>query len=463
MNKSFTVIQTEHKDRVWAVPEDLMLKLELTENDAVTLQCGSAAIRCRVGALPAGRSRIGLSAGILKALHIPDKTSLLVKQVKPADKKTFRLGPVIGVLTFHSHIIGRKLGYYRISAMMSIKSGLFYVFSGRNINVEKNTISGYYYDHAENEWRPGDFPFPDVVIDRCYPNVDDYHTLLEQVIGPARIFNKKSCINKADFAKVLGANHVLGKYHPETLLFQESSELKGFLQNYREVFLKPVNSMKGKGIVTVKRAPKGLLTCRYMHGGKITTRQLSSADKIFDVLKTAAGRERPYILQQAIQRMEYRHKPFSFRTWAMKNGQGRWVMPGMFAKGASGEGFLTNFTAGAQLIPLKDLYDNIIPRLPFTQSQLQRLLEDLTLGTAVILDKNFGPLGELGLDIVFDLRGKPWLIEANGNPGKIPIFMQTEYPEWGIQVYQYPLAYAAYLAGFGRAAGTVKRRPFPLD
>ncbi len=132
----------------------------------------------------------------------------------------------------------------------------------------------------------------------------------------------------------------------------------------------------------------------------------------------------------------------------MKNGQGRWVMPGLFAKGALGQGFLTNFTAGAKLIPLQALFKDIIPRLSYTKENLLKLLEELTLRTAAALDKKYGPSGELGLDIVFDTGGKPWVIEANGNPGNIPIFIQTEYPAWRHLVFQYPLDYATYLAGF---------------
>lgn len=447
MNKFYTVIRTTHKKPVWAITEALMKTLTLNQDDRVTLQCGSAVARARVRVLPAGVKQMGLSPGILHALMIPDSPSLLVK---PVGNKTFRLGPVIGVLTFHSHITGGKLGYYKTSAGLNINNGLLYVFSGRHINAEKCTISGYYYDHGTNEWKWRDFPFPDAVIDRCYPNVGVYHRLLEQVIGPGRIFNKKSCINKSDFYRALKADPLLRDYIPETSLFRKSSKLVSYLKKYDEVFLKPVNGMKGIGIVTVKSTPKGLLACRCMQDGKTVTQLVPDAGSIFDVLKKASGRNRPYIIQQAVTRMAYRGGPFSIRSWAMKNGHGRWVMPGMFAKGTFGDGFLTNFTAGAKLIPLKDLFDDIIPRLPYTKHRLMKVLEKLTLETAAALDKKFGPLGELGLDIVFDTAGKPWVIEANGNPGKIPIFIQKEYPLWRYLVYQYPLLYATHLAGFDK-------------
>ncbi|MHB9094561.1 MAG: YheC/YheD family protein [Eubacteriales bacterium] len=37
-------------------------------------------------------------------------------------------------------------------------------------------------------------------------------------------------------------------------------------------------------------------------------------------------------MQQAIPIMKYRGEVFSFRTLAMKNGKGRWVMPGTYSR-----------------------------------------------------------------------------------------------------------------------------------
>ena len=444
MNISCRVVRTRDKGALWTLPSEILEQLKLKENDDVTLRCGSASATARIGRLKLSMSgAAGLSTKLFRTLGIPPGVTLLVK---PEDNKAFRLGPVIGVLTFSSIIAEQKLFYYSTQAILNRNNGIYFVFSGRDLNPRNRTVRGYYYDHQENYWKPGAFPFPDVVIDRCYPNVDAYHSILEKVIG-ARIFNRKSRINKLEFYQTLHRDPLLRKHIPETRPLKNTWELDLFMQKYREVFLKPDNSMKGKGIVTAKSLPGGLLACRYVKDGRDIVRGVP-AGKIFGLLESAAGRKRSYIIQQAIPRMEYGGGPFSFRTWAMKNSEGRWVMPGMFAKGAFGGGFLTNFTAGASLVPLKELFADILPRLACTEDQLVSRLEGFTLKTAVALDKNFGPLGELGLDIVFDTAGKLWLIEANGNPGKIPIFMQTEYPAWRHLVYQYPLAYATHLAGF---------------
>lgn len=450
MLKRCYVVRTKQNENLWSLPESILKHFGLRENDVVSLKCGGLSSSAKVGKMAKKSSDnisiMGLSDNLMKSLHIPDDICFPIKSEGP---KRFSLGPVIGILTFPGHVPNR-LGWYKAYAKLNAQNGLLYVFRGRGINLDEKTVHGYYYTPVENTWKLRELPYPDAVIDRCYPNPYVSHKLLEKVIGPGKIFNKKTMIDKIMFFRALKTNEFLKNHTPETKLFTNLSDIEKYLNKHQEVFLKPTNAMKGIGIVVVRREPKGTLQCLYTIKGQNFTKSVSSVKDIPAILETAAGRKRPYVIQQSIQRMEYKGGPFSIRTWAMKNGKGQWIIPGMFSKGSFGNGFLTNFTAGAKLIPLKELFDDIIPRLPYNQVELLSIIEKITLETAAVLDKTYGPLGELGFDIVFDLHGKPWVIEANGNPGTIPIFIQKEYPLWKHLVWQLPLEYATYLAGFQR-------------
>jgi len=448
MHKSYYTVESQEDGYVWSVPEQAMCKLDLAENQMVTLKCGSGSVDVRVKKRKQPHASkievMGLSPRALKTLGIPGR---IFFRIKKEESGSYRLGPVIGILTFPGHV-PHRLGYYHLYAKRNITNGLLYVFRGRAIDVKTRTINAYYYDHIDKQWKLKKMPFPDSVIDRCYPNPYICHIFLEKVIGRKKIFNKRSMIDKIAFCKALDSDEYLRNYTPETLLFHDTSDVNKFLDKYSLVFLKPVNAMKGIGIVAVRRTGNGALECMYTIKGKNYTKIVPTASEIPGVLVAAAGYKRRYVIQQGIQRMEYKGGPFSIRTWAMKNREGKWTAPGMFAKGSFGNGFLTNFTAGAKLIPLKDLYSELTKRLNYTREQINSILTDLTLKTAEALDKKYGPLGELGLDIVFDEKGKPWVIEANGNPGNIPVFIQKEYPAWPNKVFQYPLDYATFLAGF---------------
>ena len=131
-----------------------------------------------------------------------------------------------------------------------------------------------------------------------------------------------------------------------------------------------------------------------------------------------------------------------------KNGNGQWSVPAVFTKIANSNSFLTNISAGAKMIFFKDHLNEIKNKLPCSKDQFVKLLFELSVRTASTLDHRFGPLGKLGIDIIIDNLGKPWLIEANGNPGLMPRAALDEYPDWRSQMYDFPLAYCLYLSGF---------------
>lgn len=351
-------------------------------------------------------------------------------------------------MTFSHNINHRDFKRYIPYANRVKDCGLLYVFGPKDISPLTKTIQGYHFNFSKEIWQPGEFPFPDVVIDRIYPNNSNAHAELEKVICQNKIFNKNNLINKVDFFKSLNRDSLLKNFVPETAPFLKKADLKYFLRKYGEVFLKPVDSMKGRGIIYVL-AEGNTLICRYMHNREPVSERITWVNQIFSILERVNKRKRPYIIQAAVNRMAHLNRPFSFRTMVVKNGLGQWLIPAVFAKIAEPDGFLTNNSSGASFIPLKDLFKLIENEFPLNKEQCLDIFTDLSIKAAEVLDMDFGPLGKIGLDIVVDPSGKPWLIEANGNPGIIPRSVLGEYPDWSSQMYDYPLAYCQYLAGFG--------------
>lgn len=431
---------------VWELSPNLIKELGLKEHQNVTLHFGSSSTRLwviqqRLNKVPDG-IQMRLSRAVINRLHMPENISL---SIKPIDNGNFRLGPVIGILTFGNVMTRKNFSFY-LNYVRWLKYGLLYVFGTRNIDTNTKTIIGYYYDKVTKTWKPGEFPYPDAVMDRCYPNPYKAHSRLEEVIGKGNIFNKKCLINKFDFFTALHENKFLSTHLPETRMLAQVSDLRYFLDKYREAFIKPLNGMKGMGILNIS-PEKNKLVCRLMDKNVLKTKKITHPGEIFGVLKQIGSRGR-YIIQNAVPRMKYRGKPFSFRVIVYKDGSGKWKVPAIFSKAAQGDSFLTNFNSGAKFILLENLFNDIEKQLPCSKEAFINRLTNLALEAAQALDNKYGPLGKLGLDIVVDTSGKPWLIEANGNPGLIPWNVQAEFPKWRDQVFQFPLAYATYLAGF---------------
>lgn len=444
---AYRIYKVNSYEAIWELPPNLIDEQNLIENRFVLLKCGCLSVYAKVKKdLPAGgdEKSMGLSKTVLNALKITEGWSLGVRCVS---KGQFRLGPIIGILTFSRVMAKGDFKYYTPYAQKMTGKGLLFVFGASDIRQKRKTITGYRYDANDKTWNFGEFPYPDAVMDRTYPNNYEAHRLLEKVIGQNKIFNKKNLINKIDFFSALDKDSFLRGFIPETKLFLDTSELENFLKKYGLVFLKPLNGMQGRGIVYVTPEKNGLL-CLYMKGKSLISKKITQPESVLNILEQIGKRKRPYVIQAGIKRMEYRKRPFNFRVMVTKDSLGNWLVPAIFARAAKPGRFLTNNSAGGDFILLRNLFQHIGNKLPCSKDQFLNTVTDLSIRAATVLDKEYGPLGILGLDIIVDPSGKPWLIEANGNPGFMTLKTLTEYPAWRNQMYDYPIAYSLNLAGF---------------
>lgn len=435
-------------EKLWAIPSKLAENYGLREGQVIKLKCGSLSVQAEV--ITGDDDNLGLSSDILNHFKLPVKQKIGVKY---EGKNKYRLGPVIGILTFRKVIAKKSFKRYLPYANKTKNIGLLYIFGPDSIDSKLKIIKGYHYNHSQNIWQEAEMPFPDVVMDRIYPNNFTAHAELGKNIGWKKIFNKNTLINKIDFSKVLSKDKFLKEHIPETKRFIDTSDFKYMMKKYPSVFLKPIDGMKGKGIIQVIKTDSGLV-CRYMSEKKLKTRSINKYSEIFDVLKHVNAGKKKYIIQAAILRMEYNERAFGFRAMAVQNGSGKWSVPAIFTKITEPTGFLTNTSAGARIIFFKELLDGIENKLPYSKEHLLNLLTELSVKTASTLDKKLGPLGKLGIDIVVDASGKPWLIEANGNPGLMPRAAVREYPDWSFQMYDFPLAYCLKLSDFRHLKNT---------
>lgn len=441
-----TIYQINTGINLWRIPAKIARELDIEGNRQVELKLGSLSTQVKVSTNKINKTEteMGLTKDVLNFFGIPENCSLAIKS---EGSGVFRLGPLIGILTFSRIVTAESFNRYLPYALKMKKAGLVYVFRSRGIHSKKKTTQGFYYDTVQKTWLPGTFPYPDVVMDRVYPNHKKTHRILEKAIGPNRIFNKKTRIDKMEFYQSLSKDPFLHKYVPETKEFKTIQDFENMLKKYPVLYLKPLKGMKGKGIVQISKKVTGFL-CRYMEDTEPRQKNMKEPHQIFEILKHINQKESPYIIQSGIKRMTYRQRPFGLRVMATKGAGGEWSVPAIFSKITGPDGFLTNNSAGAELIFLNNLYEGVKNKLSMSKSQFLNQLSDLSAKAAEALDRDFGPLGKLGLDLVVDQEGKPWLIEANGNPGLMPAIALKEYPHWNKQMYDYPLGYCLYLCGF---------------
>ncbi len=447
-NTSYKIIKLDTGEPVIKLYPALISKLKIDVRKPVQLKFGSLVCSVNVTQLNAAQPPAGgemqLSPKVMQELHIPENIKLSIRRIK---KNKLRLGPVIGILTFPGTYANKYFDFY-LNYHVMLESGLLFVFGSRGINSKTNTVQGYYYNPSVKTWTLADLPYPDAVIDRCYPNPYRIHTRLEKQIGKGKIFNKKTLINKLDFYTALCKDNVLRNHLPETRFCTDASDIADLLEKHGRIFIKPAAGMQGAGIVTAALEDDRII-CRYMVRGRVLEKKMTKPRQVLKLLEAFGHPRRRYIIQEAVPIVGYRGKPFCFRVMVCKNGQGSWVVPAIFTNAAKGNSFLTNHAAGAsRFIPLNSLFNDIENRLKTTKADLIDSLAALGARTAGLLDKKYGPLGELGLDVVINQSGKLIVLEGNGNPGMVPISHMVDFPNWVYQMFKLPVSYAVHLAGF---------------
>ena len=118
-----------------------------------------------------------------------------------------------------------------------------------------------------------------------------------------------------------------------------------------------------------------------------------------------------------------------------KNINGQWHLTAVSTV-AKPQAIVTNVAQGAKEVVLTP--PDKLPWLSWEK------LWEYSLKSLASLERKFGPLGEVGLDIALDMEGRLWLLEANSHPSSKG-YLEAAPKEVCNQIFGLPLDYAKYL------------------
>ena len=99
-----------------------------------------------------------------------------------------------------------------------------------------------------------------------------------------------------------------------------------------------------------------------------------------------------------------------------RTGRSRWDLTGLAARVGQTSGPTTNLSNGARSEEAEPVLDALYGRP--RRKEILRRAEEASFAACRLLDAELGPIGEVGLDIVPDVAGLPWIIEINARPGR---------------------------------------------
>lgn len=329
-------------------------------------------------------------------------------------------GPVIGILTMERTPENTPRPHFREMTALGSRQGLLvYAFAPQDVDWKRGLVHGFRALAPHGAWHRGPYPLPSILYDqtksRRLARSLSSQSLRRRLAQQGTVILGPGFLTKNQVMAVLRRVPALAPHLPETLPASPRN-VQALLRRFPMVYIKHAGGTLGFGVVRISRHPPGGYRWETARGFRRTVRlRLPSAAALQrHLLRTT--RHGTWLAQQGVDLARYRGRPADIRLLVQKDGRGEWQVTTAFAKVAAPGQVVTNIGAGGSLRRLDELLHHALQRHRWnsTPAELEDRLREVSVLVAKALDRDLGPLAELGIDLGLDTSGHVWLIEANG-------------------------------------------------
>lgn len=418
--------------------------LEKLNKDTVTLELAGMTTVSKINITP--NNFINLEPILAKKLLAPSKAYLPYY----ISKNYVRLGPSVGILTSNKNAEnpipkGKNGRLYKEMINYAHNHGLFvFLFYAEGVNWKKKIIKGYTLNN-NGKWISGNYGIPNIIYNRIqYRSIENrtnVKTLLERCANNPNVyvFNSRF-LNKWEVTDAL-SNFVLGKkFLPETMKFNRTN-LRLMIQNHNEVFLKPINSSRGQGIIKVIIKDDGSYQYSKAEVKMPKWFSTNSFYNLFEGLTRIGARENHYLIQEGVDLTTFDDRVYDLRAQFQKDGNGSWVITGVGVRIAGKNRFVTHVPNGGTAAVFEDVISKTFAGDDTKKTDINRQLKLIASTIPVELEKSLDiNLAILSFDIGIDKNGKLWILEVNSKPASF------DEEQIRFRHLQYLVDYFIYLA-----------------
>ena len=356
--------------------------------------------------------------------------------------------PILGILTLYLN--ERKniedLGVYRKMSKVGQQLGLdVVVFTPDDVEEKTGRIHALAYDFRKKAWLRRWTRMPHVIFDRArYQKTKRFERLLAFRKKYSHIpFLNRPLRNKWTLFQKMAAEPALRDHLPDTRLYESPADILAMLKKYATVYFKPTNGTGGRGILRIDRLPGGMLLLQGRNHSRriVPPRKIRRQDLPAVIRRWDMGNDR-YIVQQGVGAKLPDGRVCDFRLLVQKNGLGEWEVTGCAGRIGPPGSVTSNLHGGGRAVPMRDLLlktghpEEAIPLI-------RKAAESFGREVARFLEKSYGTLCELALDLVIDENGKAWLLEVNPKPAR-EVFHQAGEKEAYRRAVKRPIEYALW-------------------
>lgn len=322
----------------------------------------------------------------------------------------------IGILTVKGPkgFTGNRANFRALSRMGNRMNIPVFVVPAESIDLEQNFCLGYRWNAAG--WKPMKIPLPSVFYNRISTRkAESRADVIKLKKGLQKLgipLYNPQFFDKSELYDIVGTNRETADILPETAAFS-MSQLKRMLARYGKVYVKPVQSKAGHGILRIDRAARGVMVHSQENGRRITRRM--SIRELYTELVHNRKFHR-YVLQRSIDLAKIEDHPYDLRILLQKDRFGKWGITGIGARVAPVNGIMTHVPNGGSIRRAEDVLQATF------QDRAHSILADVkrnAMAVASVIERNTnGIVGEMSIDMGVDQSGRMWFFEANAKPMK---------------------------------------------
>lgn len=292
-----------------------------------------------------------------------------------------------------------------VSTLISKAKGIdLLYFNAKDVDMENDKINGRML--INDEW---------VRVEKDIPKVIDisafcvrHKEVVNYLRGRAYLTDDlKHRLSKEKLQRVMSEDDSLAGYTIPSKRIESFDDITKYIDEYRQIVVKPIYSRQGKGVFVIGKDGSGLTIGAQREKERISIEKL---ERIYD--KDIKGI--PHIVQKSMTSRTLNGDPFDCRIHLEKNGKGNWRNINTSVRVGIGQSIISNGD-GSGRIQIK----------PFLQSNYgdtwEDILEELNefgLKLAKRIEKTRKTkLMTLGLDVGIDPEGNLFIFEANSAPG----------------------------------------------
>ncbi|MDP4083954.1 MAG: YheC/YheD family protein [Bacillota bacterium] len=318
-----------------------------------------------------------------------------------------------------------------------------YRFIPSQINPNTHLVRGKRYDEQNASWVVDEFPIPTLLYDRCFYGDDDHSKQCIPIVSWLKnrddlLFLGYGLPNKLELYRILN-NSVISPYLVPSQSVKDIKIVLREITKQKRLILKPINGSQGRGIYYLKKNDK-TYHVKTEKQKKIISRIFPNEIKLVQWLKQLIEHHE-YFLQPYLELSNEALQPFDIRMLLQKDEHGNWVERGKGVRKGNTGGIISNLSAGGTVSDFDHWAQSLQPSVKeFIYNELEYIKQELPK----MLEKEFMPLFELGVDIGITKNGAIWILDVNSKPGR-KVVLSTS-PNLEETLYLAPLLYGKLLS-----------------